>query len=601
MASKLHIAEGFSLPVDAVTQRITVLGKTRSGKSHTAQVIVEEVIGRDLQSVVLDPKGDWYGLRSSSDGRGPGLPITILGGRHGDAPLEPHGGRIVADMVTEEGISFILDFSLFESREDEVLFATEFADRLYRKNTDPVLVVLDEADTLVPQDPENKAEMVMRRKYECIARRGMGRGIGLLMCSQRCAAIHKGALSQTELMIAHQTNSPQDRESVEDWMKGKGTLEQQREFMKRLTTLKQGEAIIWSPSWLEIFQEIKIRPKKTYDSSATPRVGRRRRAPKVLASIDLERLKLHMAQTIERARADDPAALRERIAGLERDLHVAKRAMAPVPAPVPRLRAAPPPPSAVVRVLRTNVPLLKEGDQKRVEQAIARLERAGVALKAVGEAVTRSGAALGASLTRAVQTAKRAGEAPVAPPAGRGPPVPVPRHGNGTPSPHDPSAEVTLLAGERKMLNVLVRFHPGSRTLSQLGLLSGFTPRGGTFKTYLRKLTRAGYVWMNHDGSMRATGPGIAYFGDDPPQAPENPEELFRFWCGKLLAGERKMLDILVRAFPDPLTEEVLGSESGFTHTGGTFKTYLRTLKRNELAVADGDELRAARQLVETA
>ncbi len=39
--------------------------------------------------IVLDPKGDWYGIRSSSTGRRAGLPFVILGGDHGDIPLAP--------------------------------------------------------------------------------------------------------------------------------------------------------------------------------------------------------------------------------------------------------------------------------------------------------------------------------------------------------------------------------------------------------------------------------------------------------------------------------------------------------------------------------
>lgn len=86
--TRLRISDGLKLPVDAVTQRISILGRTRSGKSHTAGVLVEEVLEARQQVVILDPKGDWWGLRSSADGRSAGLPITIMGGAHGDIPLE---------------------------------------------------------------------------------------------------------------------------------------------------------------------------------------------------------------------------------------------------------------------------------------------------------------------------------------------------------------------------------------------------------------------------------------------------------------------------------------------------------------------------------
>ena len=40
----------------------------------------------------MDPKGDWWGLRAAADGKGPGLPIVIVGGEHGDVPLEVGAG-----------------------------------------------------------------------------------------------------------------------------------------------------------------------------------------------------------------------------------------------------------------------------------------------------------------------------------------------------------------------------------------------------------------------------------------------------------------------------------------------------------------------------
>jgi uncharacterized protein len=63
---------------------------------------------------------------------------------------------------------------------------------------------------------------------------------------------------------------------------------------------------------------VHIRWKETFDSSATPKVGTVRREPKTLAPVDLERLRTRLAVTIDKANADDPRALRRRIAELER-------------------------------------------------------------------------------------------------------------------------------------------------------------------------------------------------------------------------------------------------------------------------------------------
>ena len=57
------------------------------------------------------------------------------------------------------------------------------------------------------------------------------------------------------------------------------------------------------------------------------------------------------------------------------------------------------------------------------------------------------------------------------------------------------------------------------------------------------------------------------------------------------------MLEALVDVYPQPLTREALGERAGFTPTGGTFGTYLGTLRRNGLIEVTGDEVRASQTL----
>lgn len=38
-----------------------------------------------------------------------GLPMVIMGGEHGDVPLEVGAGELIADVVVEEGLSVVLD------------------------------------------------------------------------------------------------------------------------------------------------------------------------------------------------------------------------------------------------------------------------------------------------------------------------------------------------------------------------------------------------------------------------------------------------------------------------------------------------------------
>src|SRR5262249_46335389 len=138
-------------------------------------------------------------------------------------------------------------------------------------------------------------------------------------------------LEQTEIMIALQTTGPNDQRSIADWGKGKGSPEQVAEMMGSLSRLKKGEAWIFSPQALDVFQCVHIRQRETFNSSATPKVGEKRIEPKKLAQVDLEHLKTRMAETIEKAKADDPRELKRQIAELQRQ--VKKAASAPPVSP----------------------------------------------------------------------------------------------------------------------------------------------------------------------------------------------------------------------------------------------------------------------------
>src|SRR3954469_22657653 len=115
--AKLHIADGLSLPLDATTQAIGIVAKRRVGKSYTARRLAEQLLKAGQQVVIVDPKGDHWGIRSGADGKSPGFPIVILGGEHGDVPLEVGSGAIIAKLVAEERVSALLDLSFFRKHE----------------------------------------------------------------------------------------------------------------------------------------------------------------------------------------------------------------------------------------------------------------------------------------------------------------------------------------------------------------------------------------------------------------------------------------------------------------------------------------------------
>lgn len=328
----IKIASNLVLPTDLVTESIGILAIKRVGKSYLAQKIVEQLLHTKQQVVVTDPKGDWWGLRAGSDGdpKG-GFPILILGGEHGDLPLEVNAGETIGRMVVEERVSVILDLSDFRKSQIPTFMAL-FLETLYRlkakeQHRTPVMLAIDEADAIAPQRPD-AGEARMLGAAEDIVRRGGQRGIGIMMVTQRAAVLNKNVLTQMGILFILRTISPQDRAAMAEWYKINGTPEQIEKLNSSIASLQKGEAWVWSPGWpteAGLFKQIQVLPKVTFDSGATPKAGQVIRPPKSLAEVDLDALKSSMAATIEKAKAEDPKELRRQIAELNRKIEVLQK------------------------------------------------------------------------------------------------------------------------------------------------------------------------------------------------------------------------------------------------------------------------------------
>lgn len=97
-------------PEQALEQHSVFLGKTGSGKSYAMRGLVERLLADGKRVCIVDPKGDWWGLRSSADGKKAGYPIVTFGGEHGDVPFNAHVGSQIAELVGTGNRPCILDF-----------------------------------------------------------------------------------------------------------------------------------------------------------------------------------------------------------------------------------------------------------------------------------------------------------------------------------------------------------------------------------------------------------------------------------------------------------------------------------------------------------
>lgn len=323
-----------TLPIDFVTESAAILARKRAGKSYTAGVWAEEMISAEIPVVVLDPKGDWWGLKYTADDSGPGLPVTVFGGEHEDYPVEPEEGELFADIVVDYPGYYLFDFSMW-SKAKRIRFVVDFIERLWTRKAPrsqhwPMHVFIDEADQFVPQ--RVSADMArMVGAFEVLVRQGGVRGIGNTLISQRPAVVNKNVLTQAGAFISLQVTAPQDRDAALAWFEGKATKEELEEVRSSLASLGKGEVYMWAPD-LDIFGRFQIRTKRTFDSGRTPKVGERIVVPKNVAKPDLDRLKAVRAEAVEKKKATDPKELRRQIAELRAELERKERAQPIAPA-----------------------------------------------------------------------------------------------------------------------------------------------------------------------------------------------------------------------------------------------------------------------------
>lgn len=291
-----------------------------SGKSYGAGKFAEELLEHDIQTVILDPVGIWYGLRMNADGKAKGYSIPIFGGEHGDVPLPPHSGTIIANLIVERGISAILDVSYLRKNERKQ-FVTEFAEQFFhlkKKNKSAVHLIIEEAQVFMPQRTIHGEERMLGA-MEDIIKIGRNYGIGVSIISQRPQSVHKDCLNQTEALFAFQLNAVHERKAIKEWVEEK--CFDQKTQVEKLSTLEVGECFLWSPQWLKILDRVKILTKKTFDTSKTPEAGDLKSIKsKQLAPVDLENIKMAMDSVIKEKKENDPAQLKKKIFELEKQL-----------------------------------------------------------------------------------------------------------------------------------------------------------------------------------------------------------------------------------------------------------------------------------------
>ncbi len=319
MKSLLKVSD-LPIPSQIVTEKVAFIGVTGSGKTYGASKMAEEFWRIGAQFVVLDPVGVWYGLRLSKDGKSPSdIDIPIFGGLHGDIPLDPQSGSMIADLIVDKNLSVILDVSQFESDADKARFASAFAGRFFfRKKSSPsaVHLFIEECQEFVPQNPQ-RGEEKMLHEYIRMQKLGRNFGIGSSYITQRPQEVNKKALNMAQTLFVFRTTGTHERKAIEQWIQDKSLDQSIAQDLPKLAT---GTCHVWSPEFLKVSETVTIFEKHTFNASATPEVGKSAKVVR-MADINIPEIQQALAATIEKAKSEDPKLLHAQIARLKADIN----------------------------------------------------------------------------------------------------------------------------------------------------------------------------------------------------------------------------------------------------------------------------------------
>ncbi len=582
-----RLGGAIELPASAPTSTFAYLGIRGYGKTYAAGVQVEEFLAAGVQVVIVDPVGVWFGLRLAAGGKNPSrFDVPVFGGSHGDLPLEPTAGELIAKIAVESRRSLVLDVSdwtLGEQRRFVTAFATQLF-QLKKANRSPIHLVFEEAHEFFPQFVEGAAAPLVGATNR-LWKIGRNYGIGGTLISQRAAEVNKSALNLTETLITTRLKAPEDVKRIDGWANANGVDDK---AIALLPSLPKRQVIVWTDEGAQVTQ---FNPKETFDSSRTPEEGDAAPAPGPLPALDLEAIRAAMAATIEEAKANDPKALRAEVAKLRAEL-----------------ATAPGRHEMVGKISADAVALATERDQWRdhCREAERRLKEVHQAFDGATPAELRRLRVMESSFnqvidaTAAYQSWNRE-QLAVGPGTGFKMPVPetleqgVQRvSGESRIRAASMADSGALTKCPREILAAPAARHPTPLTKVQLATLAGYAPSGGGFNNAMGELKGKGLIERDGDSfAITAAGLKLAPRG----QTPRTPAELVDFWCSKLTGRAKDMLRLLSRS-RRPLTKEEIAREVGMEVSAGGFNNYLGTLRSNGLVQKTRGGFEAASSLV---
>ena len=542
----LNTERSIDLPT-LLDTRLLVQANSGGGKSWLLRRILEQSHGQ-VQHIVIDLEGEFATLREQYD--------YVLAGKEGDTPADPKSAGLLARKLLELNVSAIIDlYELhYQDRKHFVRLFLESMINAPKSLWHPCLVVIDEAHKFCPEKEQSEASSAVID----LATLGRKRGYCAILATQRLSKLHKDAAAECNNKLIGRTNLDVDMKRA-----GEELGFTSKEKALALRHLQAGEFFAFGPAISQEVIEVQIGDVTTTHPKAGSRLATATPIPppaKIRAILgklkDLPQEALQEAQTIE--------GLRHQITLLTQELAQKKQVIQKE--------------TVIVNVHRQVQTALQKQQQVHIQEKqllTSRLNELQSKLTSIRQIINDVQAEdmLPEGTTESVRDASFDAENDA----------------------QEEKAPIASVQATDRILLALASRHPMKFTKAQLATITRYAVRGGAYLRHLRVLKDEGYITLQN-GFIQITDQGKVQIQGHLTHEIAH-ENIIAMWQRTLTGGARRIFDVVASTYPQELSREEIGQQTGLTPRGGAFGRYVSILRNNGLIEVEGRMIKASNTL----
>ena len=549
-----------------VATRGLICANSGGGKSWLLRLIAERA-GKRVQTLILDPEGEYATLREKLD--------LALVGRDGEIAVDTRTASKLARKLVEANVSAVIDLYDLDSLDAKRKYVRLFLEALMalpRALWHPLLLIIDEAHKFAAEGAKSESVAAVVNVMDS----GRKRGIGTLLATQRISKTNKDALAEAKNVFIGNTVLDLDQERAGDML---GLAKADR---LKLRDLDAGVFYAFGPALGKGLFVIK-----------SDKVETRHPKPGEAHLVEVPKASAHISSIVTQI-GDLPAQVQEEVSALEAARREAAQLRQQLAQRERQLNARPvasanPEPRVEAKIEIVEKPVLNGEVKQFVESANALRATMEIFPQRLQETLTPAMQPVVESLRLVLGKVEQvqAWTPPASVTARQLSRVPAARPAQTVSAEKARDAgDAVLLAGERlglgesKILTAVAQYADGA-TREQLTILTGY--KRSSRDTYIQRLAQRGFVIVQ-GARVMATDAGVAALGSDFEPLPTG-AALREYWLARLTGGEKAVLEVALRFYPNAVERTTIDELTGYKRSSRD--SYIQRLQARRLVMAE--------------